>query len=278
MVAPVGAPARGPAGSSRGPPVERAGHAVDELGGLQPDQATVLTELDQVAVDLLGDTQDHLGGLHHADHVAHRHRVLDLQDRQAAEGHVEPAAEALHGVQGLVGPVVQPPDGLDGVLLVVAVDGDDRHGGRHRDDRHVDRAGHPLGRSVPGARLRGGDGGLGHQVHVGPGDAGGVAGQDDGPVHLRQLGEALRAELGVEQEAARADGQHARAVSHHDQGAPRRPGGCGPARHAAVDPERPWPGRQRAASSDGWSRTNGSGRQAAGSARRRADPVVGPAQ
>ena len=44
-------------------------------------------------------------------------------------------------------------------------------------------------------------------------------GQDDGPVHLGQLGQPLGAELGVEQEAARADGEHARAVAHHHQGA-----------------------------------------------------------
>ena len=44
-------------------------------------------------------------------------------------------------------------------------------------------------------------------------------GQDDGAVHLGQLGQALRAEGGVEQEAARADGQHLGAVAHHDEGA-----------------------------------------------------------
>ena len=44
-------------------------------------------------------------------------------------------------------------------------------------------------------------------------------GQDDGPVHLGQLRQALRAELGVEQEATRADPEHLRAVADHDQGA-----------------------------------------------------------
>ena len=203
--------------------VEGRGHPVDQLGGLQADQPAVVTQLDQVALHLLGDAQEHLGRLDHADHVAHRHRVLHLEHGQARQGHVEPAAEALHGGQGLVGAVVEPAGGLHGVLEVVAVDGDDRHGRRHRQDRHVDGPGHPLGRPVPGAGLGGGDGGLGHQVDIGPGDPGGVGGQDDGAVHLGQLREPLGAELGVEQEAARADGEHAGTVPHHDQGAPLGP-------------------------------------------------------
>jgi len=39
-----------------------------------------------------------------------------------------------------------------------------------------------------------------------------------GPVHLRQLGEPGRAELGVKQETAGADGEDLRAVPHDDQG------------------------------------------------------------
>ena len=58
---------------------------------------------------------------------------------------------------------------------------------------------------------------LGIEVHVGPGDAGGVGGQDDGAVHLGQLGEALGVILGVEEEAAGADGEHGRVVAHEDQ-------------------------------------------------------------
>ena len=59
--------------------------------------------------------------------------------------------------------------------------------------------------------------GVGHQVDVGPGDAAGVGGQDDGAVHLRQLGQALRAVGGVEQEAARADVQHLGPVADDDE-------------------------------------------------------------
>ena len=43
--------------------VEGPGHPVEQLGRLQADQAAVLAQLDQVAVHLLGDAQDHLGGL-----------------------------------------------------------------------------------------------------------------------------------------------------------------------------------------------------------------------
>ena len=50
-------------------------------------------------------------------------------------------------------------------------------------------------------------------MHVGPGDAGGVGGQDDGAVHLGQLREALRGELRVEEEAAGADGEDGRVVA-----------------------------------------------------------------
>ena len=58
------------------------------------------------------------------------------------------------------------------------------------------------------------------QVDVGPGDPRGVGGQDDRAVHLGQLRQPLRAELGVEQEPAGADGEHHRVVPHHHQGAP----------------------------------------------------------
>ena len=44
-----------------------------------------------------------------------------------------------------------------------------------------------------------------------------VGRQDDGAVHLRQLRQPLRAELGVEQEAARADREHLGTVADDDQ-------------------------------------------------------------
>jgi hypothetical protein len=70
---------------------------------------------------------------------------------------------------------------------------------------------------VTGAGLRRGHRRVGHQVDVGPGDAAGVCGQDDGAVHLGQLRQALRTEGSVEQEATRADVEHVGAVAHHQQ-------------------------------------------------------------
>ena len=109
------------------------------------------------------------------------------------------------------------PVGCTMCLQVVAIDGDDRHGRRHREHGNVDGAGHPLGRPVTGPGLRRRDRRVGHQVDVGPGDPRGILGQDDGAVHLGQLRQALRAELRVEQEPAGADGQHIGAVADDDQ-------------------------------------------------------------
>ncbi len=190
--------------------VERPGDPVGQLGRLQAHQSSVLAQFDEVAVDLLGDAQDHLGSLDHTDDVPHRHRVLELEDRQVPECDVEPAPEPLHGGERLVGPVVEPSGGLDGVLDVVAVHGDDRHGRRHRQDGDVDRPGHAFRRPVSGAGLGRRDRRIRHQVHIGSGDPGGVGGEDDGAVHLGQLRQPLRAELGVEQEPARADREDGR--------------------------------------------------------------------
>ena len=111
---------------------------------------------------------------------------------------------------------------LERVLLVADVAGDDRHVLGHRDHRHVDRAGDPLGGAVAGAGLGRGHVRVRHEVDVGPGDAAGVGGQDDGAVHLRQLGQPLRAAHGVEQEATRADVEHLGPVADHDQRAHAR--------------------------------------------------------
>src|SRR5690606_23744830 len=54
-------------------------------------------------------------------------------------------------------------------------------------------------------------------MHVGPGDAAGVAGEADRHVHLRQLRQALGAEGGVEQAPARADVEHLGAVANDDE-------------------------------------------------------------
>ena len=136
-----------------------------------------------------------------------------------ADDVVEAVAVALEGLQGLVGPAEQDGDGLERVLLVADVDRDDLLVLGHRDHGDVDGAGDPLGGAVAGAGLGRGHVGVGHEVDVGPGDAGGVGGEDDGAVHLGQLRQPLRAEGGVEQEPARADVEHVGAVADDDQGA-----------------------------------------------------------
>ena len=235
-----------------------------QLFELEQDEPAVDAELDDVALDLLGDATNHLGPLEHRDHVADGDEVLDLQRRQGAADCVQPVLVALQGLQGLIGPADQSGDRVQWMLLVVAVHGDDRHVLRDRDDRHVDRPGHPLGGSVPGPGLRGRHVGVGDEVDVGPGDAPGVRRQDDRPVHLGQLRQALRAELGVEQEAPRADVEHFRAVADDDQRAhvglqdaveafPERAarsdrgqrldhGRVGPRKHACIVLGRPRPG------------------------------------
>ena len=70
---------------------------------------------------------------------------------------------------------------------------------------------------MPGAGLRRRHVRVRDEVDVGPGDAAGVAGEDDGAVHLRQLRKSLRAERGVEQEPAGADVEDLGSVAHHEQ-------------------------------------------------------------
>ena len=53
-----------------------------ELLGLEVDQPAVGAQLDEVALDLLGDPAHHLAGLEHGDDVAHRDGVLHLEAGQ----------------------------------------------------------------------------------------------------------------------------------------------------------------------------------------------------
>ena len=50
-------------------------------------------------------------------------------------------------------------------------------------------------------------------MDVGAGDATGVGGEDDGRVHLAELGQPLRRELGVHEEATGAHGEHVSPVA-----------------------------------------------------------------
>ena len=191
--------------------------AAHQLLELQADEPTVGAELDDGHLGLVRDPAHHLGSLQEADHVAHGDEVLHLQRRELRRRGVEALAVLLERLQRLVGPTEQQPRGQERSLLVAQVDGDRVPRLRHRHDGHAEGARHPFGGAVARAGLRGGDRGIGHQVHVGPGDATGVVGQDDGAVHLRQLRQALGREGGVEEEAARADPQHRGVVAHHDE-------------------------------------------------------------
>ena len=71
--------------------------AAHQLLELQQDQPAVGAELDDVALDLLGDAAHHLGPLQHGDDVADGHEVLDLERRQRAAHRVEPVLVALRG-------------------------------------------------------------------------------------------------------------------------------------------------------------------------------------
>ena len=115
--------------------------AAHELLELQAHEPAVVAELDDVSVDLLGDAAHHLGALQHGDDVAERDEVLDLERRRAGLHRVEPVLVALERRQRLVGPVEQPRDRLERVLLVADVDGDHLHVLGHRDHRHgIERA------------------------------------------------------------------------------------------------------------------------------------------
>jgi len=93
----------------------------------------------------------------------------------------------------------------------------------HRDDREAGLDGDPLGGAVPGAGLLRLDPGVGHELGVGPDDAGALAVQDDGAVHLRQFAQPGRRELDVDREAPRADRLDDLVVAEHDQGAGAAP-------------------------------------------------------
>ena len=160
----------------------------------------------------------HLAALHHGDDVTQRDDVLELQPGQVGDRIVEADLVPLERLQRLVGAIEQAADVLQLVLGAAGVDVDHAHLLARRHHRHLQRAGDALSGAVAGARLAGRHGRIGHQVHVGPGDAPAVGGDDDRAVHLRQLGEPLRAVRRVDQEATGADGQHVGPVVEHQQG------------------------------------------------------------
>ena len=96
-------------------------------------------------------------------------------------------------------------DHVERLLVALVVDGDDAHLLRHGDHGDGDLAGDTLGSAVTGSGLVGRNVRVGHEMDVRSRHAGAVGGEDDRAIHLRQLGQPLGRELGVEEEAARAD-------------------------------------------------------------------------
>ncbi len=191
-----------------------AGHQLVEL---QRQQPAVGAEFDDVPGDLVGDAADHLQALDHRDGVADGHQILDLQGGEGAGDLVQAELVPLEGGQGLVGAGQDRRGVVQDVPLTVDVEADDPHRLADRDDRVAGLPGDPLGGAVPGAGLLRRDRRVGHQVHGGAHDAGAVAGEDDGAVHLAQLPDPGRGELHVQREAAGAELLHDAVVAEHDE-------------------------------------------------------------
>ena len=189
----------------------------DELLELQLELASVGAEFDDVGVDLEADPAHHLEPLHDRHHVPQRDEVLDLGGGQLPVDLVEPGLVALERGDGLVGARQDGRRVGHDVPLARDVHRHDAHRVADRDHRIAGLHGGALGRAVPGAGLVGGDRRVGHQLHVGAQDAGAVAGQHDGAVHLRQLAQPGRGVADVERESAVADGLDAVVVAEHDE-------------------------------------------------------------
>ena len=153
----------------------------------------------------------------HGDDVPEGHHVLYFERRKGIRHDVETVPVTLEGLERLVGPRKKALHRHKRALLFTPVNRNDRPVFGHGDDGHVQRTGHPFGGAVARPRFGGGYCRVGHQVDVGPGDPARVVRQDDRPVHLRELGEPLRAELGVEQEPPGADREDLRAVPNQDE-------------------------------------------------------------
>ena len=192
-------------------------HTCHQLAELKAHQPPVGAELHQVLLDLLADAGDELCSLQQAHDVPQHHLVLDLEGREARGLLVEARLVALECLEGLVAAAEDRGDGFQLVTVVAGVDGHHGHVLRNGDARHPDAARHAFRGAVPGTGLLGGDVGVGHQVHVRPGDVGRIRGQHDGAVGLGQLRESLGREGGVHEESARGDVEHLRAVTDHDE-------------------------------------------------------------
>ena len=191
--------------------------ATGELFELKLDEPTVGPELHHVALDLLGDAPHHLRALQHRRNVAHGHQIFDFQCRQRAAHTVEARLVPAEDLQRLVATGQHSRDRLEGLLVAAVVHRDDTHLLRDREHWYRDLTSDALRGAVAGTGFAGGDVGVGNEVHVGTRDARTVGREDDRTVHLREFGEPLRRELGVEQEAAGADVENLGSVADDDE-------------------------------------------------------------
>src|SRR5919106_45716 len=128
-----------------------------ELVELHADEPPLRSELDAVALDLLGHAGGHLGALENDEDVVEHDRALELERRQAGEPLLEALPVGLERPERLVRPREELRDLRE---LVAKLVDEDRHRLallRDRDDERLRLLGDALGGTVPRPRLRRGD-------------------------------------------------------------------------------------------------------------------------
>ena len=178
------------------------GHADHRLLELHLDQPALGPELHDVALDLNRHARHELGALEHGEHVVQRHASLELECGEAGGHLIEAAAVLVERGQRLVRLGQHDRDVLEDVLGAVEVERHHAAAGGDGDHERVGLLGHALRGAVPGARLERQDRGVRHELDVRPEDLGAVRGEDDRPVHLRQLVEQLGRVVHVDLDAA----------------------------------------------------------------------------
>ncbi len=176
-----------------------------QLVELHADEPALLAELDAVALDLLSHPGRHLSALEHDEHVVERHGALELERGQPGQALVEPLAVRLERAERLVRAGEHVGDLAELIADLVAEDGHRLALLGDRDHESLGLLGDALGRAVPGARLRGGDRRVGHQLDVRVDEPAQVGVDDDRAVHLGQLVQPLSREGKVETHAAREE-------------------------------------------------------------------------
>ena len=91
--------------------------AAGQLLELELDQSTVVTELHDVTLDLVGDPPDHLGPLEHRRDVAERHEILHLEGRQRPGDPVEARFVPTEDLERLIGARPAPAGSRPSVRL-----------------------------------------------------------------------------------------------------------------------------------------------------------------